>query len=109
MDTPQQDIFTRLGMASASDEQKQKLAEQMAELTMVRVMDKVGDRLSEAHMQELERLTDQGADDQVEARLVEWVPGYQQLVEDTAREVGDQLVADQQAVLAKVRAQATQQ
>jgi hypothetical protein len=37
MDTTQPnqpDIFTRLGMASATDEQKQQLAEQLADLTM---------------------------------------------------------------------------
>jgi hypothetical protein len=111
MDTTQPnqpDIFTRLGMASATDEQKQQLAEQLADLTMTRVLSKVSDTLSDEQMAELERLVDAGGD-QVDDKLRELVPGYDALVESTAREVGDQLVADQQAVLAKVREQAASQ
>ncbi len=103
----QADIFTRLGMASASDEQKQKLAEQLAELTMVRVMEKVSSTIPEETMDEIEALIDKGADDQVEDRLRQAIPGYDELVQTTAGEVADQIVADQQAVLAKVRSQAT--
>ncbi len=108
MDTGQShqpDIFTRLGMVSASDEQKQQLAEQLADLTMTRVLSKVSDQLSEEQMAGLERLIDVGGD-QVDDKLRELVPGYDELVAATAKEVGDQLVADQQAVLAKVREEA---
>ena len=94
--TNQPDIFTRLGMASASDEQKQQLAEQLADLTMTRVLSKVADQISEEQMAELERLIDAGGD-QVDDRLRQLVPGYDELVASTAREVGDKLVADQQA------------
>ncbi|QQS27225.1 hypothetical protein IPM44_01465 [bacterium] len=106
--TNQPDIFTRLGMASASDEQKQQLAEQLADLTMTRVLSKVADQISEEQMAELERLIDAGGD-QVDDRLRQLVPGYDELVASTAREVGDKLVADQQAVLAKMREKAAQQ
>lgn len=101
----QPDIFTRLGMAAATDEQKQQLAEQLTELTMTRVLSKVADQISDEQMAELERLIDAGGD-QVDDRLRQIVPGYDELVAATAREVGDQLVADQQAVLAKVREEA---
>lgn len=106
--TNQPDIFTRLGMASASNEQKQQLAEQLADLTMTRVLSKVADQISEDQMAELERLIDAGGD-QVDDRLRQLVPGYDELVASTAREVGDKLVADQQAVLAKMREKAAQQ
>lgn len=112
MDTTQQtqpDIFTRLGMVSASDEQKQAIAEKLADLTMVRVLDKISGQLSEVQMKELENLMDKDDDSVVEDRLVSWVPGYSELVERTAREVADQLVEDQRAVLAKVREQAASQ
>jgi succinate dehydrogenase flavin-adding protein (antitoxin of CptAB toxin-antitoxin module) len=102
----QPDIFTRLGMVSASEEQKQAIAEKLADLTMVRVLDKISGRLSQEQMGELESLMDKNDDSAVEDRLVSWVPGYSELVERTAREVADQLVEDQRAVLAKVREQA---
>ncbi len=111
MDTTQPnqpDIFTRLGMASATDEQKQQLAEQLADLTMTRVLSKVSDQITEEQMNELERLIDAGGD-QVDDRLRQLVPNYDELIASTAQEVGDQLVADQQAVLAKVREEAASQ
>lgn len=111
MDTTQPnqpDIFTRLGMASATDEQKQQLAEQLADLTMTRVLSKVSDQITEEQMNELERLIDTGGD-QVDDRLRQLVPNYDELIASTAQEVGDQLVADQQAVLAKVREEAASQ
>ncbi len=111
MDTAQPnqpDIFTRLGMASATDEQKQQLAEQLADLTMTRVLSKVSDQITEEQMNELERLIDAGGD-QVDGRLRQLVPNYDELIASTAQEVGDQLVADQQAVLAKVREEAASQ
>ena len=104
----QPDIFTRLGMASATDEQKQQLAEQLADLTMTRVLSKVSDQITEEQMNELERLVDAGGD-QVDDRLRQLVPNYDELIASTAQEVGDQLVADQQAVLAKVREEAASQ
>ncbi len=97
MDTTQPnqpDIFTRLGMASATDEQKQQLAEQLADLTMTRVLSKVSDQITEEQMNELERLIDAGGD-QVDDRLRQLVPNYDELIASTAQEVGDQLVADQ--------------
>jgi hypothetical protein len=111
MDTTQPtqpDIFTRLGMASATDEQKQQLAEQLADLTMTRVLSKVSDQITEEQMTELEQLIDAGGD-QVDDRLRQLVPNYDELIATTAKEVGDQLVADQQAVLAKVREEAASQ
>ncbi len=111
MDTTQPnqpDIFTRLGMASATDEQKQQLAEQLADLTMTRVLSKISDQITEEQMNELERLIDAGGD-QVDDRLRQLVPNYDELIASTAQEVGDQLVADQQAVLAKVREEAASQ
>lgn len=111
MDTTQPnqpDIFTRLGMASATDEQKQQLAEQLADLTMTRVLSKVSDQITEEQMTELEQLIDAGGD-QVDDRLRQLVPNYDELIAATAKEVGDQLVADQQAVLAKVREEAASQ
>ncbi len=104
----QPDIFTRLGMASATDEQKQQLAEQLADLTMTRVLSKISDQITEEQMNELERLIDAGGD-QVDDRLRQLVPNYDELIASTAQEVGDQLVADQQAVLAKVREEAASQ
>lgn len=104
----QPDIFTRLGMASATDEQKQQLADQLADLTMTRVLSKVSDQISEEQMTELERLIDAGGD-QVDDRLRQLIPNYDELIAVTAREVGDKLVADQQAVLAKMREKAASQ
>ncbi len=105
--TTQPDLFTRLGMASASDEQKQALVEQVADLTMIRVMNKLQDRLSPEDMSSLEQLSEAGQDDQLVQRLRELAPDYEQLVEVTSREVADQLVEDQRAVLAKVRQDAS--
>lgn len=102
----QPDIFAQLGMASASDEQKQAIAEKIADLTMVRVLDKVSTQLSAEQMKELEHLMDTN-EEAVEGRLTAWVPGYQSLVETTAREVASQLVEDQRAVLAQVRQKAS--
>lgn len=107
MDSQQPDIFTRLGMASATEADKQQIAEQLADLTMIRVMDKVSAQVGEAAMAEIDQLIESNQDDRVEARLRQLVPSFDQLVEMTAREAADQLVADQQAVLTQARQMAS--
>ncbi len=109
MNPQQPDIFTRLGMASASETDKQQLAEQLADLTMVRVMAKVSQQVGPAAMAEIDQLVESNQSDQVDARLRQLVPDFDQLVEVTAREAADQLVADQQAVLAQARQMASTQ
>ena len=99
------DIFTRLGMASATDEQKQQLADQLAELTMVRVMTKLSEQLPEAAMAELESLVDAGDQEAIDTKIRSLVPHFDELVSQTAEEAGDQLVLDQQAVLSEARQQ----
>jgi len=105
--TPQPDLFTRLGMVSASDEQKQKLAEQLADLTMVRVIAKLETILPPEKLAEVEKLIDEDKGIESEEALRAAVPDYDSLVQTTASEVADQLVADQQAVLAQARQMAT--
>jgi len=105
--TPQPDLFTRLGMASASDEQKQKLAEQLADLTMVRVISKLEAILPPEKLAEVEKLIDESKGIESEEALRAAVPDYDNLVQTTATEAADQLVADQQAVLAQARQMAT--
>ena len=103
--TQQPDIFTRLGMVSASDEQKQQLVAQLGDLTMIRVISKLSDQLPESDLADVEALIDAGNGDAVEDKLRSLVPDFDQLVATTAQEAADQLVANQQAVLAQVRQQ----
>lgn len=106
---PSQDVFTRLGMASATDDQKQKLADQMSELVINRVINKASEKLSDTDMAYIEGLIDAGSGDQVEQALRDRLPDFDQMLAQTVVEVENNLVADQQAVMQQARAKAAAQ
>lgn len=106
---PSQDVFTRLGMAQATEEQKQQLADQMSQLVISSVINQASERLSETDMAYIEGLIDAGSGDQVEQALRDRLPDFDEILAKTVIEVENNLVADQQAVMREAKARAAAQ
>jgi hypothetical protein len=94
-----EDFFTAIGLADAPEADKQKVAEDLAELIQSRVANRLGDVLTNEQGEHFANLLDEGKDVEAFEYLSEVYPEYGQIVQEEVDRARDELLNDMQTAI----------
>ena len=89
-----EDIFTALGAAGISDEEKGDLLARMVDLVDSRSLDKIIDSLNETQMAELKVIIEKDDTEAWEKFVETNVPHYMQIYQDEAEKLRQEMIID---------------
>jgi hypothetical protein len=96
------EFFASIGLDEASDEKKQALAEQLAELIQNRIALRLGESLSDEQADHFAELIDQDKEELAFDYLEEVFPEYPQVLQEEIDRARGELVADMQSAVSQL-------
>lgn len=94
-----EEFFAAVGLSSASEERKQQLGEQLAELTQNRLAIVLADNLSDEQLEEFDNIADEKGDAEALAYIQSILPNYDELVATEVAAVKQAFIDDMNMLL----------